>query len=187
MTTPTHVVLACLAFGRRPGTVPTAAAGALLPDLPMFGFFAWQTLWRKRSQPEIWSEAYFDPAWQLGFDAFNSIPIYAALLALGLWLARPTLSIFAASALLHTLCDLPLHREDAHAHFWPFTRWHFVSAVSYWDPAHYGRVFSALELALLAGGSVHLARRATRPAWRVAWIALVAGCAAAWAALYLWA
>lgn len=63
------------------------------------------------------------------------------------YLRRP-LFVFSAAALLHVITDLPLHHNDGHPHFWPFSDWIFSSPVSYWDPAHHGRVWSVIEIAL---------------------------------------
>lgn len=55
---------------------------------------------------------------------------------------------FSIAALLHVLTDLPLHHDDGRPHFWPFSDWIFRSPVSYWDPNHYGRVWSLIEVVL---------------------------------------
>jgi len=66
---------------------------------------------------------------------------------------------FFLSMTLHVAGDLPLHREDAHAHFFPFTDWHYISPVSYWDPAHFGAIAGGLEFLGVGVGSVILIRR----------------------------
>jgi len=43
---------------------------------------------------------------------------------------------------------MPLHVDDAHAHFWPFSDWRFVSPVSYWNPGYYGHIWAPIEGAL---------------------------------------
>ena len=71
-----------------------------------------------------------------------------------------------ASMTLHCLADLALHREDAHGHLFPLSDWRFTSPVSYWDPAHYGLIFAACELVLVAVGSIWLLRPGTStPEW----------------------
>jgi hypothetical protein len=58
-------------------------------------------------------------------------------------------------------CDLPLHHEDAHRHFLPFTNWRFISPVSYWDPEYHGRIIAVIEIlfTLAACGVVSLKTR----------------------------
>ncbi len=149
----------------------------------MFGFWLWQTLARGLPQQQIWHHVYFEAHWQLLFDAFNAVPIYTVLLAVGLWSGSRSAVFFAASALLHIALDLPFHREDAHAHWFPLSSWRFVSPVSYWDPAHHGRWFSTLELAGLLAAAVVVARREPRRWVRGVVAVVAAGCAAAWAAV----
>ena len=56
--------------------------------------------------------------------------------------------VFALAALIHALTDFPLHHDDGHPHFWPLTNWIFRSPVSYWDPAHFGNIWSVVEFIL---------------------------------------
>ena len=161
MNTPAHLVvnLALLGGGARRAHLSWIAAGALLPDLGMFAFFAYQRFVAGASQRLIWDERYFDPHWQTFFDVFNSLPI----LAVG-WLVaqlgrREGWSLLFTSAILHALLDLPVHREDGHRHLWPLSDWRLMSPISYWDPAHGGATGSLLELLLVAGASATLWRR----------------------------
>lgn len=147
MNTTVHALLgvALLARGERRIYAASALLGSLVPDLPMFVFFAWERFAVGLPDSQIWSEAYFRAPWQAFFDLFNSLP----LIGIGWLVARrldsPRGKVFAAGALFHCLCDLPLHREDAHRHFYPLSHWRFVSPVSYWDPAHHAVAWSALE------------------------------------------
>ena len=167
MNTPAHVVLNALVLGRgeRERLWLPITLGAVLPDLPMVVFYAYQRLVALVPERVIWSQLYFESRWQAFFDLFNSLPLIALGYALA-WRARGAawMALFASMG-LHCLLDLPLHREDAHAHFFPLSSWHFVSPVSYWDPSFYGRVIAGAELALLLLGAGVLWRRA--PAWRV--------------------
>ncbi|MEM6329786.1 MAG: hypothetical protein AAF790_06010 [Planctomycetota bacterium] len=173
MNTPAHVILSCVAVPHPPGWAATSAlvAGALLPDAPMFVFYAVQkTL--GRTERQIWSEdpdslgLYFSDHWQLFFDVFNSLPLAALALAACWGLRQHGVAgagvwqwgvLCAASAGLHMLCDLPLHNVDAHRHFLPFINWRFISPVSYWDPQHYGRWTLPAELLLTIAGALYLA------------------------------
>lgn len=173
MNTPAHVALNALLLGRgrfRPHWF-AVTAGALLPDLPMVGFYLVERFGRGTPERVIWGQLYFDPSWQSVFDAFNSLPLIA-LAALFAWRAGSTVALaFLASMALHCLADLPLHREDAHAHFWPLTSWRYLSPVSYWDPRHGGLFFLGAELALVIATPFVLRRRSR--AWaRVGWVTL---------------
>ena len=140
-------------LGRKPepSRIGAVAAGALVPDLPIIGFYAWQRLVAGQSEHAIWSRFYFEPGWQLFFDVFNSAPLALAGLA-ACALARTRAGIaFFASVLLHIAGDLPLHHDDAHRHFLPFTQWRFHSPLSYWDPRYGGDVTGMIEaVAVLA-------------------------------------
>ena len=125
--------------------------GAVLPDLPMFAFYGYQKLWADRSEQEIWSSIYFQDNWQLFFDLFNSIPIAIALIIVFRVTGLRWGVLLCGSALLHMLCDLPVHHDDGHRHFLPLTQWRFESPVSYWDPNHHGMIFAICELVFSIG------------------------------------
>ena len=186
MNTPTHALVNWALLGRGSGRAHERAIllGAVLPDLPMFAFWIVEAGIRGQSQRAVWDRIYFDPGWQVVFDAFNSVPLYlgAGLVA---WWARRRAALFcSASALAHLALDLPFHREDGHRHWLPFSDWRFVSPVSYWDPAHYGAWFSVLELALLFAAAAVIARRHENPWIRGALGAVAAGCTTAWVAAH---
>jgi hypothetical protein len=186
MNTPAHLLvnLALLGGGARRTHTGAIALGALLPDLPMLGFYLWQKLVLATPERVIWGFAYFEPSWQLLFDLFNSIPLAGLGLGIGLVLRRPGLALLCASALVHCLLDLPVHRDDAHRHFLPFTSWQFVSPVSYWDPAHHGARVALLETALLCASAGVLWRR-SRSRWVRIPLAGLAGLGVmAWSLLY---
>ena len=168
MNTPAHLVLNSVVLGRRGWRshwLPIAL-GALLPDLPMILFYLYERGMLGTPERTIWLHAYFEPSWQASFDLFNSIPLIA-IGALVAWRNRSTAWLaFFSSMALHCLSDLPVHREDAHAHFFPFTSWHFESPVSYWDPAHHGLVFAGAEALLVLGGVALLWRFPPPRAWR---------------------
>ena len=168
MNTPSHWVLSAVVLGRGPWADAwrPIMAGAVAPDLPMLAFYAYQRLGVNAPDRLIWSQTYFEADWQAFFDAFNSFPLIA-LMALVAWYAGSRAGLaFCASMALHCLFDLPLHREDAHGHFFPLSSWRFMSPVSYWDVRHYGAYAAAAELALTGAGCVVLLRRRER-AWRV--------------------
>ena len=194
MTTPAHAALSLIVLGRSERNALPVALGAVAPDLPMLVFYIWERLVRGVSEGRIWSERYFDPGWQVVFDIPSSIPLLGIALCILLVLigrrstagsvapaamaaaprpAKLTASaLFIASMIVHALGDLPLHREDAHRHFFPFSDWRFTSPVSYWDPEHYGGYAAAAEVVLVLAVSVFLFRAYRgRGRWVVAGVA----------------
>lgn len=173
MNTPGHAVLNLAVLGRedRGDLHVPIAVGALLPDAPMLVFYAWARLVAKLPEATIWSEAYFAAGWQLVFDVFHSIPLALAVAALGWWAGREAVGWLGASVFLHGLVDLPLHADDAHAHFLPLTDARFESPISYWDPSRHGGVVAALEIAVVGLLAVVVWRR-LETAWGRALLAL---------------
>ena len=138
-----------------------------MPDLPMLAFYVYQRAILGTSEALIWSEAYYQPNWQLLFDIFNSLPLLG-LAALVSWRARAfRLLAFITNMILHCLADLPLHHDDAHAHFLPISSWRFQSPVSYWDAQHHGRLVAAVEMAFVLAGAGVLVLRSRIRAWQV--------------------
>ena len=166
MNTPAHAVLNLAFLGRKgkPEWNPLIIWGALIPDLAMFGFYAYLRLATDIPERQIWQTEYFRPSWQLLFDLFNSIPL--ALLGLGLMLyaKRTGMALLFASIVLHCLEDLPLHNDDAHRHFWPLSDYRFISPVSYWDADYYGNIAAPIELMVMAIASIYVFRR-VRSRW----------------------
>ena len=169
MNTPAHVVFNLALLSRHPEAPRTApiVIGSLIPDAPMFAFYAIQRIGLGATESEIWNHAYYQPAWQNFFDAFNALP----LIALGYFIAKWTRSysgcaLFASMA-LHALCDFPLHHGDAHRHFLPLSDWRFQSPLSYWDPQHYGQWVTLAEIGLVLASAFLLWKRHARRGPRV--------------------
>lgn len=160
MNTPSHAILNLAILGRRsqPQFNPTIVIGALIPDVAMFMFYGWARLIAQIPERQIWRELYYEPFWQNIFDLANSIPLALMGLGIALYYRRTAIALLFASIILHCLEDLPLHHDDAHRHFWPFSQFRFVSPVSYWDPAHYGDIAGPLEVALVLIASLYLFR-----------------------------
>ena len=167
MNTPAHVVINMAILSRGDDHKRTAAivAGALIPDLVIIGFYAWHLV-LGTPEAQIWSVEYYKPVWQGYIDVFNSIPILLIALLLCWKIRHGLLWILLASMLLHTLGDLPVHHDDGHRHFFPFSDWIFASPVSYWDVNHHGAAFSVFEVALVAVLSAVLyARKSVHRIW----------------------
>lgn len=105
---------------------------------------------------EIWETLYFLEVWQLFFDAFNSAPLFLVIFGIAVWKKHLWWQLLAGSALLHIACDFPLHHDDSHRHFLPFSQFRFSSPVSYWDPKHFGIPLAILEAVLAIMASLYL-------------------------------
>ena len=147
--------------------------GALLPDISLFIMFGYAQLTGVPNDV-IWSEMYYSHFWQNLGAITNSVPIFlVASLVCWIFIQRSTQSatkgglrknsikprnhalviafaigILSLSSLLHVAMDLPLHHDDGHPHFWPFTHWIFASPVSYCDAAHYANFWVPIECAV---------------------------------------
>jgi len=141
--TPGHALLN-LALVARPSVSTAVIAGAVVPDLPIVVLYLIE---KARGTPteRIWSEHYQRPFWLNLIHALHSFPVALAGLGAAWALASPTAMALFASMLLHAACDLPVHGEDAHRHFWPFSDWRFISPLSYWDPKRHGAAVGAVE------------------------------------------
>lgn len=138
-----------LARGRWSRYWPAVLSGAVIPDAPMFIFFLWEKFVVGHAEDQIWSQSYFQPAWQNSFDLFNSLPLIAIAIGISAWRRGLHAVALFASMAAHCVADLLLHHDDAHRHFLPFSQWRFRSPVSYWDPRYYGQIFSLVELVLV--------------------------------------
>lgn len=186
MNTPAHLLAGAALFGRGSrGAMTAAVAGSLLPDLPMFGFYAWQKLVLALPERTIWTETYFHPDWQALFDVFNSVPIAAIGLAVAWVTGRPLARTFFAAVLLHCALDLPLHYDDGHRHFFPLLSWRFESPVSYWDPRRLGHIGAGIELACVMASALSLAWHTEHRTWRIALATIALLYATGYVALYV--
>lgn len=169
MNTQSHILMGAILFGRPlPRLALAGAAGGLIADIPMFVIVALLRM-GGYSFDEIFGRIYWEQWWQV-LNAIGHSFLIWGMLTLVAWLVirrhgaaqapRAALCFaFAGSALLHSVIDFLVHREDAHMQFWPLTEWRFVSPVSYWDPVHYGNWFSLFEAALGLVMAVMLFRR----------------------------
>ncbi len=157
MYTPGHAVLNLAVLGGiASGPFGLAiAAGAVLPDVPIFLLYARERL-RGTAPDDIWTGPYQERFWQNLIHGMHSIPLAALGIALGLLLAEPLLAAFFASILLHALCDFPLHAIDAHRQLLPFSQYRFISPISYWDVRYHARIVALGELGLVFAATLIL-------------------------------
>jgi len=175
MQTPAHLIFGMAAFGKagRPAVTTAAFIGGLLPDLSLYLLAAWHLNVRGVPPDIVFGELYFSNLWQSIFRIDNSLVLWGAAFAVAFWLKRSVFMALCGAALLHILCDLPLHHDDGRAHFWPITDWIYQSPVSYWDPAHYGHIVGPIEAMLVFIAAIFLWRRHINPRMR-GFVALIA-------------
>lgn len=122
---------------------------AILPDIPIFVFYFFAKFIYRLPEKQIWSEAYYQPVWQNLIASFHSIPL--ALIGWGIarYFGKSLIELLFLGLLCHSLLDFPVHSDDAHRHFFPFSNYRFISPISYWDPKHYGNIVAVVELLLV--------------------------------------
>lgn len=171
MNTPSHLLLNEALLGSRPARRARAVlAGAVLPDAPIYLFWAYERLLLRVPEALVWRRDYAASAAQPLIDALHSFPLILAALALS-WLRRRELATaLSASLLLHAAADLPLHHADAHRQFFPLSDYRFQSPVSYWDPRYHGKWGALAELAAALAAAVVLVRRHEDWRARAAWV-----------------
>ena len=158
MKTPSHAIinLAILGQQQRPQFNLSIVFGAILPDIPIFVFYLVARFIQRLPEHQIWSEAYYQPFWQNIIALFHSIPLAVIGLVVAHYWRMTQLEIIFASMVLHSCFDLPVHNDDAHRHFFPFSDYRFISPISYWDRRHYGKIVSVVEQLLVLLATVYV-------------------------------
>lgn len=151
MNTPSHAILNLFILGRK--SLPQANLpifiGAILPDIPIFVLYAWAKLIARLPEKQIWTETYYQPFWQNIVALFHSIPLALIGWIIAYKFGWEKIQILCLSLVLHSCFDLPVHNDDAHRHFFPFSNYRFISPISYWDKKHYGSIVSLIEILLV--------------------------------------
>lgn len=127
------------------------AIGAVLPDVPIFIFYFVAKFIYKMPEAKIWSEAYYEPFWQNTIALLHSIPLALIGALLFYYLDWKPGMVLCISMVCHSLLDLPVHHDDAHRHFYPWSDYRFISPFSYWDARHHGKYVAFIEMALVLG------------------------------------
>lgn len=175
MNTPAHLIFGTVLFGipERKALTLAALAGSLIPDLSLYALAGWE-LQVKGTDPEVvFGQMYFSDSWQSVFRIDNSFVLWGILLIVGIMANARIIVALGGAALVHLALDFPLHNNDARAHFWPLSTWVFQSPLSYWDPAHHGRIVGLVEIAMVWAACVYGWRKFTGP-WMRGFIALMA-------------
>lgn len=180
MNTQSHMLMGAVLYGRSdPRLLRASMVGGLIPDVPMILIFG--TLKEAGfSDRAIFGRLFFENWWQIANAIGHSFLLWGGLVGLAFWLRKRdawagagALLALSAAALTHSVVDFLCHRDDAHMHFWPLSRWKFVSPVSYYDPAHYGTYFAIFEAVLGLAMAAILIRR-IRNGWGRLFILLLA-------------
>ncbi|BAZ39670.1 hypothetical protein NIES4101_56240 [Calothrix sp. NIES-4101] len=158
MNTPSHAIanLAILITPTQPQATIAIVLGAVLPDVPMFFMYFWAKIIRRQSETRIWTEIYFSPFWQNMTHGFHSIPLILMGIVVTYYLNCGQMEMILLSALLHCLGDLPVHHDDAHRHFYPFSNYRFISPISYWDIKHHGKIVALIKKLLVFIASIYI-------------------------------
>lgn len=148
MNTPSHAIVNLAVFSQfsPPQAHLAIAVGAILPDFPIFLFYVWAKFIRKLPERQIWTESYWQPEFQNWVALFHSIPMAILAAILADYCGWETVQFIFMSMVIHSLGDLPVHHDDAHRHFFPFSDYRLISPISYWDPQHYGRIVAGVEV-----------------------------------------
>lgn len=155
MNTPSHgIINLALLTGFTPSDANLfIVLGGILPDIPIFIFYGWAKFIAKIPESKIWSDAYQAPSIQKIVATFHSIPLAVLGWTIAFQLGWSIAQIICLSIIFHNLLDLPVHNDDAHRHFFPFSNYRFISPISYWDPKHYGSLVSLVEIMLVLWAS----------------------------------
>jgi membrane-bound metal-dependent hydrolase YbcI (DUF457 family) len=164
VNTQTHLLFASALLTKRGVKARNVAivVGALLPDVPVFVLFGIASAMGYTSQ-DVFGDFYFRDEMRNLMGAFNSFLVAALIAAVG-WVFREKwwgwpMIFFAAAMTVHAATDLPVHVDDGHRHFWPFSNFVFNSPLSYWDRSHHGGVVSMIEAVLGTTCAIVLWRR----------------------------
>ncbi|WP_341733951.1 hypothetical protein [Microcoleus sp. EPA2] len=151
MKTPSHAIINLAILGKTQHSELNLliVTGGILPDIPIFLFYFWAKYIARLPSATIWSKAYYEPVVQNIVALFHSIPLAAIGWLIAYYFGWQSIQILFLSMILHSLGDLPVHNDDAHRHFFPFSNYRFISPFSYWDRNHYGSIVSFVEMLLV--------------------------------------
>ena len=135
-------------------------AGSVAPDIPLGMLSLGYLIDRRCLRPHLpdktrcsptYNHLYFHNPWWIAAHNILHAPLPVLLLGLigYLWRSHEwgaRLFWFAVGCGLHTAVDTFTHADDGPVLTFPLN-WHtrFKSPISYWDPAHYGRLVRLLE------------------------------------------
>lgn len=168
MMTPSHLIIGAAAARAARRRVPVSPAGvwagSVAPDVALFVLSVGTGLYFAVTEGRpvtglhafMFDELFFRNPWWIALHNLLHAPL---LLGVGIaltWRFRARRGTpgfwwfwFLVAASAHTALDVLTHVDDGPLVLFPLNwEYRFRSAVSYWDPAHFGRVFFWFELAL---------------------------------------
>lgn len=140
--------------------------GALFPDTPTYLFFIVCGVILGYSGETMWDDMYFNSGWSIPITLTHSFILWPLLIAVACYFGWHLIRWFSISAFLHAAVDFFVHTADAYRHFWPVSDWKFVSPISYWNNAEYGRYVSTFDSLLVIGLLAYLYTKYTGR-WRI--------------------
>ncbi|NEP59516.1 MAG: hypothetical protein F6K31_21315 [Symploca sp. SIO2G7] len=159
MNTPSHAIINLALISSQqyhPQDALPITIGAVLPDAPIFILYFWAKLVRRQTEQQIWSQTYELPFWQNFVATFHSIPLALILVLIAHYWGWQQGELLCLSMVFHSLLDLPVHHDDAHRHFFPFSNYRFISPFSYWNPKHHGNAVSLVERLMVLGATFYV-------------------------------
>ena len=145
MQTPSHAYWTWRLTRARPAA-GWRVLGAITPDVPGFVLAA-RLRARGLEAAELLEAVYRHRTWRWVHTALHSA--LGPLALSGLARRRPSLRAWAAGWAGHLLVDFGSHHSDAWPALWPLSGAAWRSPVSYWEPAHHARPWSAVETAAI--------------------------------------
>ncbi|MCB8975981.1 MAG: metal-dependent hydrolase [Ardenticatenaceae bacterium] len=160
MQTYSHWLITAVLPTSSPRRKQALRAGSVSPDVPLALLSAGYVLDRRYLRPHLpdktrcsptYNNLYFNNPWWIAAHNLLHAPLPLFFLGLMgyLWRQRAWgewLLWFATGCGLHSAIDILTHADDGPVLFFPL-EWHkrFRSPISYWDPAHGGRIFRLAE------------------------------------------
>lgn len=172
MQTPSHFLITAFIGDKTkhhaaiPPQLSAALLGSVLPDIPFALLtLAGEVYYRWFAPLPVIGVSimeylhltlfYTDPIWIVAHNFFHSLVINSVFVGTGYWIYLHHgrwgrfLLWLGISMLFHTTIDVLTHSSDGPLLFFPLNwSYRFHSPVSYWEAAHYGRIFMAFEYLL---------------------------------------
>jgi membrane-bound metal-dependent hydrolase YbcI (DUF457 family) len=167
MRTPSHLLITAVLAKhyQSRGKIHCTALllGSVMPDVPLVVLSGTRAFYLLLSEGRpitnihsfMFDELYFNNPWWIAAHNLFHAPL---LLLAGLAVTYRTRATRGASfwlfwffvgCLFHTLLDIPTHATDGPLLLFPFNwQWRFHSPFSYWEPTHFGEVFTVFEYVL---------------------------------------